>query len=353
MRSVVCSRLQPSDGPDVGGDVPGDLSTVAFERFRRQVLRPRTLISTLILLVVLGLFARRVLDLNLDDLWLRLRAANPGLLVLDLLVFYLSVVVRTLRWQTLLANVGYRRSADAVFPATVGLGKIVLLASLANSLTIGQLGDALRGYLLKRQAPRVSFTIVLGTVVAERLLDVVILLALMSGSALVAFHGELPVVATDALDAGLIVAALGTAALLSIYRLGAHLAWLLPTALQPCYHGLERGLLDSFRQSPLLLAYTIGGWLIEGATLYLAAAASGVFLSVAGALVVATLASLLGVVSVTPGGVGVTEAGIVLLLRPLGVDPVAAGTIAILNRLINYWSVMLVGLIVYAVTGPC
>jgi uncharacterized membrane protein YbhN (UPF0104 family) len=329
------------------GEAAGDLTVT----LRRQVTQPRALTSILVTLVIAYLVARKFLGPDLGEAWARLRAADLRLLALALLIFYSSVVVRTLRWEKLLANVGYRRSPGLALPTTAGLCKIVFLAWFANSITIGQVGDVVRGFLLKRKVATISFTATLGTIVAERLLDVVVLLALLSGSALLAFQGELPRVAVDALGGGVIVASIGAAVLLSMYRFGPLLKSLLPARLLAPYANLEHGVIGSFQGVPVLLLYTTAGWLIEATTILLAGAAIGAPLSIPAALVVATLASLLGVVSITPGGLGVTEAGIILILGKLGVDPGTAAAVAVLNRVINYWSVTVFGVLVYAVTG--
>jgi uncharacterized membrane protein YbhN (UPF0104 family) len=307
--------------------------------------------SLLVTLVIAYLVARKFLGPDLGEAWARLRAADLRLLALALLVFYSSVVVRTLRWEKLLANVGYRRTPGGVLPTTAGLCKIVFLAWFANSITIGQVGDVVRGFLLKQKVATISFTTTVGTIVAERLLDVVVLMALLSGSALVAFRGELPRIAVDTLGGGVIVAGIGAAALLSMYRFGPLVKPLLPARLHSHYENLEHGVVGSFQDVPVLLIYTTVGWLIEAATILLAGAAVGASLSIPSAIVVATLASLLGVVSITPGGIGVTEAGVILILGRMGVDPGTAAAVAVLNRVINYWSVTLFGALVYAAAG--
>lgn len=73
----------------------------------------------------------------------------------------------------------------------------------------------------------------------------------------------------------------------------------------------------------MLAAYSVLGWLIEGATLWLLGLAVGLNLSATGALVAGLVASLLSVEPVTPGGLGVTEPGIVLVLTSLGISGAA------------------------------
>jgi uncharacterized protein (TIRG00374 family) len=220
------------------------------------------------------------------------------------------------------------------------------LAWFANCLTVARLGDVYRGYLLKKQAG-VSFATTLGTVLAERLLDLIVLVALVGAGVLVVFGGTLPTEATQALIAGLILSAVGILGLLTMRRFRGVLERLVPKRFRPHYTSLIQGLVGSFRHLPLLVAYSAIGWLMEGLTLYTTAAAVGEPISVVGALVVALVGSLLTTVPFTPGGVGFTEAGLVLMLGWLGMDIPTASAVTLLFRLINYWSIVVFGFILY------
>ena len=68
---------------------------------------------------------------------------------------------------------------------------------------------------------------------------------------------------------------------------------------------------------------------------------------VAGALVVALAASLLSTVPIAPAGLGFTEAGMVVLLGWLGLDLSAATAVTLLFRIINYWSIVALGFVLY------
>ena len=52
-------------------------------------------------------------------------------------------------------------------------------------------------------------------------------------------------------------------------------------------------------------------------------------------------------VSFTPGAFAFTEAGMVLLLRWLGRNTYTAGAVTLLFRLINYWSIVVLGFLLY------
>lgn len=312
----------------------------------RRIFRPQTFLSFAIAFAALYFFYRQSASLDLGTIWARIRAAKGGILLLALVVYYSSFVFRSLRWQTLLANVGYSRAAGMNIPRIFGLFEIIYISWFANCVTPARLGDAYRGFMLKKAAG-VSFTVTMGTILAERLVDVIVLAAMMAASTLIAFRGALPQEAERALLGGVILAAIGLVGLVSLRRLRPLVEWVLPARFYGHYAGFESGVLGSFRRVPLLVTFSVIGWLIEGLTLYLTAAALDASLSLVGAIVVALVASLLTTVPFTPAGLGVTEAGMVLVLGRLGLDPNTAGAVALLNRVINYWSIVIFGFVLY------
>ncbi len=316
----------------------------------RRVFRLRNLASLLLALIVLYLVYRELLGFDWHELWASVRGANAGLFALAFAVFYCLFFVRAPRWKVLLGNVGYDRAAGYPMPSTFGLTRIMYLSWFANSVTVARLGDAYRAYLLKKKVAGVSFTVTLGTVLAERLLDLSVLATMMGLGALVVFGGSLPVEAVQALAAGVILSAVGVVGLLAMRGLRGAVERALPKRLHAYYARLEHGIVGSVRRLPLLLAYSVVGWAIEGLTLYITAAAVGAPISVAGALVVALIASLLTTVPFTPGGLGFTEAGMALLLQWLGVDAPSAAAVILLFRFINYWSIVVFGFVLYVFT---
>jgi glycosyltransferase 2 family protein len=304
------------------------------------------LLSFLIAFAALYFLYKQSSSLDLHTIWDRIRAAKRGILILAFGVYYTTFIFRSLRWQVLLTNVGYSRAAGVPVPSVFGLGEILYISWFANCVTPARLGDAYRGYLLKRAA-KVSFTVTMGTILAERLIDITVLAAMMAASTLVAFQGKLPPEAERALAGGVILAAVGLVGLVSLRRLRPLVAWVLPARFLDHYIGFENGVVGSFKRVPLLVTYSLIGWLIEGLTLFLTAQSLGAHLSLVGAIVVALVASLLTTVPFTPAGLGVTEAGMILVLTRLGLDVNTAGAVALLNRVINYWSIIVFGFILY------
>jgi glycosyltransferase 2 family protein len=325
---------------------PRDDDTAGSPPLGRRIFSLRNVASILLTLGVLYLVYRQFLGLDWSEVWASVRGASLGLFALAFVVFYCSFPLRALRWKTLLANVGYDRAGGSPMPSTLGLTRIMYLAWFANCVTVARLGDAYRGYLLKREAG-VSFAVTLGTVLAERLLDLLVLAAMLGAGVLIVFHGSLPTEAAQALAAGLIISAVGVVGLLAMRRFRWAFERILPKRLHAHYSRLEHGVIDSFRRLPLLVALSAAGWVLEGAALYGVAAAVDAPVSVAGALVVALAASLLTAVPFTPAGLGFAEAGMVFMLGWLGLDVSAATAVTLLFRTINYWSIVVFGFLLY------
>ena len=74
----------------------------------RRLRQPRTIISIVLPLVLLVLFARALPGFKVDDILGYVAAANKTLLFAAFLVFYLGFPLRGLRWAILIRGTGYR-----------------------------------------------------------------------------------------------------------------------------------------------------------------------------------------------------------------------------------------------------
>ena len=220
------------------------------------------------------------------------------------------------------------------------LTTIVLLSWFVNCIVPAKLGDAYRGLLL-RQRIGVSFTRTLGTIVAERLLDVVALAVLLIASGLLAFHGSVPPALRWWFIAGAGLALVGIAGLVTLMFFGAMLERLLPSRLRPHVERLREGIVGSFKraQLPAVSGFTAAIWTLEGVRVYCVAHAFGVSLSAAQSMLVALLASLLTTFPITPAGLGAVEGGMIVALKLFDVGVTNASAIALVDRGIAYWSV--------------
>jgi uncharacterized membrane protein YbhN (UPF0104 family) len=214
------------------------------------------------------------------------------------------------------------------------------------------MGDVYRAYLA-RVRERVPVARALGTIIAERLLDLVVLMALLLIAGAIVFRDRAPAVLIPYLVAGVAVCAAGIGAILVMRAgRGQRVLRLLPEAVFHRYESFRMGTVDSFRDLPVLLPLTALVWAMESSRLALVvyALGDGSSLGPAQLLLIALVAALLTTVPFLPGGLGLVEAGMVGVLISIGdVGHDAALSIALLDRSISYGSVIVVGAVVFAV----
>lgn len=331
----------------------GEAAPVSLEK---RFFSVRTLVSFGVAFALLY-FVFRKMDLNVGEIIGHIASANPVLYLLALLVYYTTFLVRSLRWKLLLENVGFGEPAGHRLPSVLGMGEIIFLSWFGNCIMPAKLGDAYRAYLLKRNA-NVSFSKTFGTILAERIVDLLLTFVLLAITGLVAFHGTLPPTILVGMQASLALVGAVILGLLAMRNLGSLIRRLLPGRLHHYYGLFEEGTLHSFRQLPLVLAYSVLAWVIEAARLYFVVLSLGlVGISFPIVLFIAIAASLLTSLPGTPAGLGFVESviiGILLISGSLGlvtgVNESLATSVAILDRTISYWSLVIFGLIVYLVT---
>ena len=332
---------------------PAVAETVEPDPLVRRFLNARTLLSFALGIAILAVVLSRV-NVEFDAIVARLRQTNPLYYIAALLVYYTTFLIRGLRWRKLLENVGFHPGEGVRLPRVGGIAEIVLLSWFANCIVPAKLGDAYRAYLLKRTAG-VSFSKTFGTILAERIIDMLLLFVLLAGSVLLAFHGTLPGVILGVMQVGLVLVGLVIVGLFMMRNLSGLIIRLVPNRFHKHYGLFEQGTLGSFQALPVVLTYSLSGWIIEAGRLYLVCLSLGLFeLSLPIVLFVSLASALLTTLPITPAGLGFVESaivGILLLASSFGlapgIDENVATSVAILDRTISYWSLIVVGFGLY------
>ena len=304
---------------------------------KRRIFSLPTLVS-LCLAAALLLFLVTRFDVDLHDAWVRVKASNPWYLALAVVVHYATFLFRGARWRLLLRNV---QAKDSAVPGVLYCSQLVLLGWFANSVAWFRLGDAYRAYLY-RDEQDASFSRTIGTLLAERMLDAFLVVLLLLTAT--------PFLVNDA--QAITWTVLGIAVILMVTLVSVFLAinWakeralrILPGWLSERYQRLQEGVLGSFRQVPPVTVLGLLGWLSEVGRLYLVAQALNLSLGLPLVILIALANSLLTLVP-TPGGIGAVESGVAgLLVRLSSLSTSAAAALVVVDRLITYVSVIMVG----------
>ena len=307
---------------------------------KRRFFSWPTLISFTIAAAILILLLTRF-PVDLSATWDTIRHSDPRLFALAVMVHYTTFLFRGLRWRLLLRNAGVGETA--ALPSPVMAARLILLGWFASSVTWFRLGDAYRAYAYAEEtgAPLARS---MGTILAERVMDVgLVFLLLLTGFLLVYADPDTQLPRTMLL-VGLALVATALLALLGMQLFRRKGSRLLPRRVLEAYRGFHEGTMRSFGTLPWVVLTGLLAWLAEVGRLYFVVSATGLDVGFGLIMFVSLANALLSAVPLSPGGLGIVEAGLVGLLG-LAVSRDAAVSITLLDRSISYLSVVLTGVL--------
>ncbi|MGD9714253.1 MAG: lysylphosphatidylglycerol synthase transmembrane domain-containing protein, partial [Thermomicrobiales bacterium] len=229
---------------------------------RSQLVRPRTVISFFVAAAILITFALRA-DLDLDEIWKNIRGANLLYLTAAFALYYFTLFLRAMRWRWMLKSTGVGADHETALPGPFYLTGVYMVSWLINCLVPAKLGDAYRAYRVKRD-DGIRYSIGFGTIIGERIFDLAVLVCLLAGSGLLAFHGSMPGQSTSALVLGVVMVGFVVASLLVMHFGRERIRILVPYRFRDHYTNFERALFQTMRRPVVPGAYALLIWLFEG-----------------------------------------------------------------------------------------
>ena len=258
-----------------------------------------------------------------------------GWLVGALIFYTVATLLRGERWHHILRITGVdAHRSDCYALTTVGY--------MGNNVLPARAGEALRVVLMSTRCEATKRTL-LGSVVAERLLDAIALASIF----LIVVYGVLSSTVLPT-DRPLLFAALAVVALLlgclAVYVLRRHhvferaRTWLRPLADAP------RALLS--RDGAVLLAGTFVLWAFEAAVYLSVARAVDLDISGMGALYLVALTNFFAALPAAPGSIGTFDAAVVFGSKAIGASGSAAVSYLLTLRFVLYVPITVVGFVV-------
>lgn len=321
----------------------------------KRLLNWRTIVP-LVVVIALMVYLVNKMHINPAETWAVVRSANMLFFALAFLSYYLSFGIRALRWRFLLENAGYTKANGVHLPGFWKLVEIIYISFFANVVVPAKLGDLYRAYLL-RQEINVSTTRSFGTVIAERLLDLIVLLLLFIPALIISLHQNLPPQLRLSMEVLLGAVVLGVIGLFVLRLAREPVAKLVPLRFREHYYNFQEGTLGSFRRLPLLAGLTVGVWLCEAFRFFFVVVAlnligGSLIHMLAAAIFIGLGEALLTIIPATGGGVGLVEGGMLAMIGLFyhGADAANRTAAAILlDRTVSLLSVMVIGFIVFII----
>jgi uncharacterized membrane protein YbhN (UPF0104 family) len=246
------------------------------------------------------------------------------------LLYGLATLIRGERWRRLLKDEGSRMPRRDVHGLNV-------VGYMANNLLPARAGDAVRVVLTAPRA-QIGMRSIVGTLLAERLLDVGLLVVIF----VVVGYGLLGEVGGDKVEivllAAVAVAAAAVVAYLLVRRNERIVGFLSPIAsatlrLRSAHHGLR------------LLAITMAIWTVEASVWLSTGAAVGFGMTPIEALYIVALSSVFAMIPSGPAYAGTQDAAAIIGIKALGGTGAQAVAYVVMLRFVIVLPITLVGLV--------
>ena len=243
-----------------------------------------------------------------------------------------NYVLRLVRWHYYLTHLG------------IGIGPVastaIFLAGMSMVISPGRVGELAKSYFLKDRFG-VPVAVSAPAVIAERVTDLVCVLVLsLWGLSLIPYGWA---------AGAAVAAAFGMFLLLGVTPWGSGRVLRLPVPgrWRPFMSTSRDSFQRLFSPVPLTVALLLGlaAWLAEGVALWLLLEALGADVSLVQAVSIYAASTLLGAVTMLPGGLVGTEGGMVALLQQLDLSRAAASSATLVVRICTLWFAVVLGLL--------
>ena len=312
---------------------------------------------SILAIALIGWFLR---DANLSDVWRHVRAAHTELLFVAVVFMASTLWIRTLRWQQLLTPIGPTHFRTVFRAGVIGFAALAILPA--------RVGDLLRPYLVARQEG-LPVSATFATIVMERVLDLITVLALMAiyvwGFADTSTWN--PQLLTPITVSATMGAVVSVALMIVMWVLASHperigtfvhsAAWLLPHAMARRLGHLASTFSAGFAvaRSPkgllLSLFWSFPLWLAIAAETWAVTKAFDIAMPFSGSFLLQAML-VVGVAVPTPGGVGsYHEAYRIGVTSFFGAPNDQAVAAAIVVHFIAFVPILLFGLVVMIQDG--
>lgn len=275
-----------------------------------------------------------------------LSKAQYGYLIPALILYFIGVWIRAVRWHFLLRSIK---------PIPSGaLFRTVVIGYMANDILPFRAGELVRAYVLGAQES-VSKAATLVTIVVERVFDGLTMLTFIVAASFWLNFGDDALALRLRLVGALFIVAIGALAILAgmprrVERIADFFLRRVPAeSMRTRAAGLMRSLLEGLGalRSPVdsfaVYALSVIAWLCETGMYVLIALGFGITLPFTVFLLAAAFANLVTIAPSTPGYVGVFDAPIVYTLTLFGVNQNLATSYTLVLHAALYLPVTLLG----------
>lgn len=280
-------------------------------------------------LATLALLSILVGFIDWRSVWGEILACKKYYVLAGAACHYLAYPVRGLRWQHCLAHLPCKGSGYK-------FGQVVFFYNFVDNVVPAKLGDVYGAHLA-----RINFGIsrseAIGSIVFQRTLDAWVLLSLAFLACWVLLSTQLPNSIMWALIGGSVIALGSTLIMIAFFVLNKSLPAWIPERVKILIRAFHTGMWPRIGEMPVIVCLTAIIWTLEALWIYFLAYGFGMSFGPAEVLFLTVIPLLASGFPLTPSGAGVVELTMFSCLRIVGAAAPLAGSITLINRFIDYW----------------
>ena len=297
-----------------------------------------TYLSIAVALVILAVLAATV---DLEAVWHEVRNCNKTWVLLGMFAHYATYPVRGARWRRCLTHLPIR-GGRARF------GLLVFFYNFVDNLVPAKLGDVYGSHLARINCG-IRRSTALGSIVFLRMVDAWVVVMLGSLASWILFSSHLPETVMWALIGGGVIAVATTSFIIPLLLWKRSLSGWLPEKIQQMVHAFRGGMWPRSTELIPVAALTCLIWALETAWIFALAMGFRLRIGPGEALFLTMIPLLATAFPLTPSGVGVVELTLFGCLRAIGVPGSLAISVTVVNRFIDFWLHIGLGLILWAI----
>ena len=287
-----------------------------------RITRRKIIVASIFAIMILCLL---VFMVGAGDIANAIRTASPELIALSVLVYLISWPLRGIRYQQILAQMGYREDLNSLI-------RCIFVSQSTNVFLPARIGDVTRAYLLTK-IKNIPLATGLSSLAVERIFDI-LAITTIGGFAVWALRGALlDRWITDVIAiAGVAIAAV-FGSLVLFLKLRTEIGGVVTRFIR------EIAIVSTKpRAFVIVFASSILVWFFDILTCFVILSAfSGVasFSLVMLAFLAIAVGNLTKIFPVTPGAIGTYELALTAIFYMGGIDPVIGATAALLDHFVK------------------
>ncbi len=289
--------------------------------------------------IIILTFAATLVDLN--EVWRQITKCDKRFVVLGALAHYATYLVRGMRWRRCLIHLPITDGSEK-------FGLLVFFYNFVDNLVPAKLGDVYAAHLA-----RINFKIrrsaAMGSIVFLRMLDAWIVLLLAGLASWILFAEKLPAAVFWSLVGGGIIAVGATSIMLVFFLFKKKLPGWLPDKLQEMIQAFHTGMWPRAQELLPIGVLTAAIWALEIIWIFCLTLAFDLSMGLSDAVFLTMIPLLASAFPFTPSGAGVVEITLFSCLRVVGVSSPVAASLTVINRFLDYWLHIGLGVLTWSI----